>query len=296
MIDKTTAKMDNAFKIVFKKFYDKGTHLIYDYLTGEEKSYSKHLPTIEEIGRNYPNPCGWGTGMEDSALNGGSILEGIVAKYEVTKDVSLKAIADDIFDGLYLLGTVSSQKGFLARSVSPVDCKSHYINSSRDQYTHWIWAYLRFYSSSLSDTTQKAKIKDVLISFAEKAEKDVTLDNDLCLTREDGYPAAACEMFDCWGHEVHRLPMIYMGAWVVSGNIRWKQKYEKLRERALCLAERQKEIFKDKKQYEWCYAFLQMQYSLKLLYEYETDIFYKARYEDLIEYIGELMTYYIESS
>ena len=114
-----------------------------------------------------------------------SFLEGIIARYNVTKEPELLEQAADIYEGLKTCATVSNQRGFLARSVSPIDGKSHYMNSSRDQYTHWIYIGYAFYNHPLCDESQKEKIRKVLVSFAEKAEHDVTGANNYSLLRED---------------------------------------------------------------------------------------------------------------
>lgn len=293
--NKLSEAIQNAWDVSFNKFFYEKTNMFYDYVSGKEESLTKHLPTLKEISENYPNPCGWTTGMEDCVLTGGPVLEAIVTEYELTGNLALKEVADKVYDGLYLCATVSKQRGFLARGVSHIDGKSHYINSSRDQYTHWIYCVLKFYHSALASETQKEQIKDILISFAEKAESDVTLDNDLSLLREDGKIGEVSEMFDVWGHETHRLPMIYMAAWVVSKNKHWLEKYHILRNRATGVAERQFDLMKDKKQYPWCYAFLQMQYSVKLLYDYDEDEAYKKRYKKILDYVASLMPYYVNA-
>ena len=290
-------KIDQAWAFTWDKLYCKETKLIYDYIT--EKGAMGCLPTIEEIEACCPNPCGWATGMEDSVLNGGSFLEGIIARYNVTKEPELLEQAADIYEGLKTCATVSNQRGFLARSVSPVDGKTHYINSSRDQYTHAIYTFLLYWKSNMSTAKQKAEIQDILVSFAEKAERDVIKENDYHLLREDNKPALVCGMYDedhrgvLW-HEVHRLPMFYMAAWVVSGNKHWWDKYVAYRDWALDYAE----TFNDEtiKFFNWCYALLQMQYSLRLLYDYEPEQDYKDRYAKLMQKVASYMHVYTKKT
>lgn len=290
-------KMEQAWNFVFDKLYCKDTKLIYDYITDSGNTGS--LPTPSEIEACCPNPCGWGTGMEDSVLNGGSFLEAIISRYNVTKEEKLLSQATDIYEGLRTCATVSEQRGFLARSVSPVDGKSHYINSSRDQYTHAIYALYLYWKSDMSTQKQKAEIQDILVSFAEKAERDVVKENDYFLLREDNKPALVCQMYDedhrhVLRHEVHRLPMFYMGAYVVSGDKHWWDKYVEYRDGALDFAE----TFDDEciKIYDWCYALLQMQYSVRLLYEGETDASYKERYAKLLRKIASYMPVYTKKT
>ncbi len=290
-------KIEQAWDFVWDKLYCKDTKLIYDYLTAGGNTAC--LPTIEEIEACCPNPCGWATGMEDSVLNGGSFLEAIISRYSVTKEEALLKKATDIYEGLRTCATVSKQRGFLARSVSPIDGKSHYINSSRDQYTHAIYALYLYWKSDMSTAKQKEEIKDILVSFAEKAEHDVVKENDYYLLREDNKPALVCQMRDedhrhVLRHEVHRLPMFYMGAYAVSGEAHWWDKYVECRDWALDFAE----TFDDEciKIYDWCYALLQMQYSVRLLYDCEREESYKARYGALLRKIASYMYVYTQKT
>ena len=281
-----------------ERLYHSETHLYYDYLASEDTDgATKHLPTLEEIKAQAPNPCGWGSGMEDSVLNGSNMLEAILATYNRTKDESLKAIADDIFKGLHTCATVSKQNGYLARSVSPLDGKSHFMNSSRDQYTHWVYIGYVFYNHPLCDEDQKEKIKKVLVSFAEKTERDVTEENGYCLLREDDKPADVCCMYgpSVVMHECMRLPMFYLAAYHVSKDEHWKEMYLKYRDWATLGSEK---ILEDNafRIFEYAYALLQMQYSLKLVYELEEDENYKDRYLKMMQRVAEHVSVYTQKA
>ncbi len=290
-------RMDTAWDIVMTRFYNPDTKLLYDYVSGKNGSNGfAHLPTIEDIKASKPNVAGWTSGMEDSVLNGGSMLEAIIARYEITGEPEMKDLAADIFDGLYTCATISDQKGYLARSVSPIDKKTHYINSSRDQYTHWLYMGVLFYRSSLSNEEQKQKIREVLVSFAEKAERDVVAENDFSLLREDGKPGIFCEMYkNTMGrHEVNRYPMFYMAAYMVTGDGHWLEQYKKYRDWALEIAETTTYDTLDRETY--CYLFLQMQYSLRLLYDGEEEEAYKLRYYKLMQFIAQIAYKHIRSA
>lgn len=283
-------RIDLAWDFVMNTLYNPKTKMIYDLLSGKEGAWGfEHLPTLEEIEANVPNPCGWGTGMEDCNLSGWSMIEAICARYAATGDESLRALSDDLFDGLYLCATVSKKKGFLARGVSPIDGKSHYINSSRDQYTHWAYMGVGFYNSPLCSKAQKRKIEKVLVSFAEAAEREVTEENEYSLLREDNKPSWICEMYGdetvMHPHEYFRLPMIYIGAYAVTKDEHWWDKYAEYREWGLSGSEKitKKEIL----DVPYCYALLQMQYSLRLAYDYEKDERYKTRLYNLMRKIAE---------
>jgi hypothetical protein len=286
-------RIETAWNFIFDKLVHPNTNQIYDYRSSEDADGAfRHLPTSEEMKACIPNPCGWYTGMEDSDINGGIMLDATLERIEITGDRSLIRYIDILYDGLMLNTKVSEQKGFLARAVSPFDRKSHYMNSSRDQYTHWIFGMTHYYDSDLCTDERREEIRNALTSFAEKAEKDVTEENDMSLTREDGKPALVCRMKGekvVW-HETNRLPMFYLAAYHVSGDSHWLDMYKKEREWALDKAEKiefSMDFFKG------VFALMQMQLSLRLLYNYDTDEGYRVRYKNLMKRVAEATEPYI---
>ena len=290
--------IQQGWDFVFNKLFNQKTKLIYEYVTDEsENGAFAHLPTKEEIARHYPNPCGWYTGMEDGDINGGIMLEAVMKRYAVTKEKSMKKYADDLYEGLILNATLSKEKGFLIRSRLPEDGVTHYINSSRDQYTHWIESMTHFYFSELSDELQREEIKGVLVEFAKKAERDVTKENSYCLLDELGAPALVCSMYgemykdDIMWHETCRLPMFYMAAYVVTKDSHWLEKYRSVRDWGLTTAE---DIKIEPRIYEGVFALMQMQISVRYLYDYETECEYKARYGALMKKVASSIDWYLD--
>ncbi|MGM9625259.1 MAG: hypothetical protein ACI3XM_06080, partial [Eubacteriales bacterium] len=225
-----------------------------------------HLPAPELIAAQIPNPCGHGTGMEDSMLSAGTMMDTVIARYAAEGDEAMRGYAADIYRGMELCASVSDKRGYLPRSVSPADGRSHYGNSSRDQYTHWIYGAYRFYYSPLSDEKQRASIRRCLTDMAKMCEAEVTEENDWNILREDGKIGIVCKM---WGelspHEYFRLPMLYLLTWKVTGNAHWKRLYDGMRAHALA------------KTLEFpvlsgrTYVGLQLQYSLRLVYDLDED-------------------------
>lgn len=250
-----------AWETVFNRFYCDDTRLIYDYITDISANNFNHLPTPKEINSCIPNPRGWGTGMEDSALNGGCLLEALVSAYSLCEDEKLRKMAINIAEGLLSL----EQNGFVARSISPEDKRSFYPESSRDQYTHYIYALLVYAKSELCDDEHREKIKESFVRIADKCERDITPENEYHLLRADGEIGIVGKM---WGelnaHEWLRLPMFYLAAYRMSGVIHYKEMYEKYRDEAI---EKSFMPMLTKR----CYCYLQMQYSMRMIYDYETD-------------------------
>ncbi len=289
----TEEKILQAWDFVFERLVHPATNQIYDYRTSEEPDGAwRHLASPDEIAASIPNPCGWFSGMENTDINGGTMLDGALDRYEQTKDAAVLPFIARLYDGLMRNTRVSAQDGFLARGVLPSDGKTHYINSSRDQYTHWIFAMYHYYRSPLCTDAQKKEITDALCAFARKAEHDVTVENEYCLLREDGYPALVCDMLGkgtMW-HEINRLPMFYAAAYATSGDAHWQELYLSMREQTLAYAE---QIQFDRSIFKNVFAFLQMQESLRLLHDCEEDADYRARYLHLMERVAKATEPYL---
>ncbi|MBQ4323684.1 MAG: hypothetical protein IJC19_07075 [Clostridia bacterium] len=258
-----------AWNTAFSRFFCPKTEVFYEFIPEGEPSAWSHIPSVAEIEKNDPNPCGWGTGMEDSTLNGGSALDAVLCAYELTEDSNLKPIADMLFRGLL---RCAMPHGFIARSISPEDGKTHYIESSRDQYTHWVFGALRLYNSPLCDEEQKREIKRVLTEIAMRCERDTDASGECHLRREDGSIGKVGKL---WGdvsvHEWFRLPMFYLAAYHVTKDPHWKELYLKYRNEAFSNS-----LAPIPEHYK-CYAILQMQYSLRAAYDCEEDPIFKEK-------------------
>ena len=250
----------SAWEVVFRRFFCPDTELFYDFVIDDGNAWH-HLPSVEDIKASVPNPCGWGTGMEDSTLNGGTLMDALVSAYALTGDGRIKEYADKVFRGLL---RCVGEDGFIARSISPFDKKSYYIESSRDQYTHWIYGALRFYDSPLCDEGQKAQIRQVLTAVADRCTRDVTQKNEYHLTRADRSIGLVCKMWGGVGaHEILRLPMFYLAAYHVSGEEKYKNEYSKY------IAEAVEGSASHRPESMRCYCSLQMQCSLRVVYDYD---------------------------
>ena len=227
--------IDKIENYIWNNLYCDKTNLFYDFRTSKEKdSHIVNLPLPEYIASQVPNPCGYSTGMEDSSLNGGIMLDSTVAAYEVTGDDKYREQAVKIYSGLRLCAEAHGYPGYIARSVSPIDKKSVYLDSSRDQYTNWVFGAYRYYRSGFATAEHKDSIAKAIVGIAQKHEREVTPENNYCLLRPDGKHGRVLGM---WGsiepHEFLRMPMIYLAAFYVSDDIHWKEMYLKYRQEAL---------------------------------------------------------------
>lgn len=279
--------MEKAWQFIWDNFFCDKTNLIYDYLVRDIDGdiLTDHLPSVDEINRQIPNACGWGTGMEDSVLSAGSMLDAVVARYNATKDKNMKPLADKIFNGM-MRCVVDLEDGFISRSVSPINGKSFYYDTSRDQFTHWVYGGLRLFKSELCDTEQKENIKKVIVAVAKRMERNVTPENGYNLLRYDGEVSIAGKMWGELGaHEYMRLPFFYAAAWYVSGDKHWYNLYIKYRDEAF----KKQSAFNATSYGLRCYPVLQMQYSLRAIYDIDPDPEFRTK---CLEFMTKVADFY----
>lgn len=278
------ANLEQAWNMVWTRFYLPGVQTFGDYLSSYEKGKEQaHLPTAEEVKRLYPNPCGYSTGMEDGAILGGAMLSVLCDRFAVTKDESLREKAANVFAGLKRCVTVHGVKGFVARNVCPEDATSTYINSSRDQVTHFVHGLWQYYHSPLPDEATKLQISTILSDVAERLIATVTPENDYDFLRADGQrcPLGICRMWNVQPHEAARLPMIYAAAWDVTKANRYHLQWRKYAGEAI----KQSANPGDHKP---AYALLQMQCSLEVLHALEPDPELKAQIHQHMLHVRDL--------
>lgn len=260
------------------------TNLFYDFIVPEKRGrFEEYLPSPELIRAQIPNPCGWGTGMEDGDITGGVMLGAAIDAFYASGNETFASYAKKFFKGLRTCASISDSEGFLARNVSPVDGKTHYIDSSRDQYTYWVHAASKYYESELSDEDERAFIRSTLRGFAKRALNNTSESTGCNLQREDGRPGIVVQMWkNICPHEAMRLPMIYLAAWKIGQAESFRDAYLELRDEALKLSEMIR--------FESCcrmFALNQMQLSLKFLYDHDDDPQFKQRCLALIDKLAE---------
>ena len=277
-------RISQAWDMTWSRFYLPQVQTFGDYLSSYEKGKEQaHLPTAEEVKRQYPNPCGYSTGMEDGAILGGAMLSVLCDRFAVTGDGSLREKAASVFAGLKLCATVHGVRGFVARNVCPEDGRSVYINSSRDQVTHFVHGLWQYYRSPLPDEATKQQIRVVLADVAERMIAFVTPENDFDFCRADGQrcPLGICRMWNVQAHEAARLPMIYAAAWDVTRDERYRAQWKRYAVDAI-------EQSANPDEHKPAYALLQMQCSLEVLHELETDAALKTTIHTRMTHVRDL--------
>ncbi|MBR7106191.1 MAG: hypothetical protein IKC88_04305, partial [Opitutales bacterium] len=281
----TRKKIDLDESLMWSRFFLPKTNLVYECLSSfDEKTCQNHLPTADEVKRQFPNPCGYATGMEDCAILGGTVLAGLVDKYNAQQKYfdRTSANARKILDGL---DTLVQPDGFVARGLCPEDKKSFYINSSIDQYTHLVHGMWKFYNSPMSNSADKKKIANALTRISERLIRNVKKENDYCSLRADGKPCALrISRFTFEKpHAAARQAMIYGATWQATGDKKYYDLYRNLIYDAIKVSEEIKIT-------GWTpiWAMLQMQFSLETLRDLEQDQALKKRIIDLMQKVADL--------
>lgn len=279
---------EQAWRRVMETLWNPKTGLIYDYVTLDEsgrESSVAHLPTPQEIALQFPNPNGWLTGMEDCVLRGGPMLLAALERLRAHggTDATARETVEKVFAGLKRCATVSGIPGFVARSLSPVDGKSYFCNSSRDQYTLFCYALWRYCRSGYADEARQDEIRALLkdvACFVKRCLDDPAA--ELSLLRADGKPAYVSQLLGkgVKPHESLRASMMFGAAWSVTGDPLWRDEMRRYAADGIRIAETP---FPGKLA---LFALYQAQVSHRLLWEVETDPTLKAGYERLLERYG----------
>lgn len=253
-------KIDDAWRQLRTRLFCEKTGMVYDSLSSLDPEHRfDHLPYPEEIAGHVPNPAGWGTGMEDSMLNAGSVLEACILRARLEPEHRDEALefARRIIDGMETCATIHGMRGFVARSVSPRDGKSCYINSSRDQFTLFVYGLWRFFCCEFASGDERDRIAGLLADVAAYTERAVRPENENNLLRLDGKPALVSQMLQIEPHEAFRLPMFYLAAWDATGDRHWYELYCRYASHAL-----EETLAMDQRKGWWNLQLVQMQISL----------------------------------
>ena len=214
---------DTTRRILRQHFMHADNQMFYDYWWGEPGF--GHLPTADEVAREFPNAAGWGTGMENCALSAAQVLPGALLRHQLAPDDHSSGEARALFQGLVRLFHAASDPGFLPRGLA-LDGVSHYPNSSADQYTMVLYALYSYANSDVATAAEQQQIRDIWQSVLVRWERDDWEDR-----REDGAPAMFGDMNRVAPDRASRLLAALFGGFIVTGDQHWHRVYrQKLEE------------------------------------------------------------------
>ncbi len=155
-------------------FGAEGTGLCYHHRLNGPQGIEA-LASPEEIAagtvRGREMRWGYGSGVQDAALENGQLLYALCDAYDATGEERLADAAREIWRGVKLIGSVSPYPGFVPRGPHP-DGISYYRNSSRDQHAQYVYALWRWHESPLSTEEDRAFIAQFLDAFAQRMERN----------------------------------------------------------------------------------------------------------------------------
>ncbi len=276
-----------AFDYVESRLFIPATGMLCDFaghfpahFSEDSPSYAA-LPTAEECKKAFPNPAGYATGIEDGTLSGGTMLDAAVTLYEKTGNTRAAAFARKLTHGLLSCAEAAQHPGFIPRGLCPEDGKSHYIDTSRDQYTLFAFGLHRFLGTDLPSADDRRRIARAAEATARRAERNMTAENGYDMLNEVGGKTLVTTL---WGdtlgnHEAVRLPALYLFAYEATGDAHWLSRYRTLREEGLshCLP---------MTDYWALYTLHQMQASLRLCFDVDPDTDFRARILSVMETVA----------
>ncbi len=157
-----------------KSFGHPATGLLYHNRLDSPRGLAA-LSSPEEIARGEvdgkPMPHGYGSGIQDVALENGQLLFALCDAHERTGEKWIADRARALFASLKVLARVSPEPGFVPRGPHP-DGRSYYRDPSRDQVTAYIEALWRYGRSPLATNADKAFIAGTIGKIATRMERD----------------------------------------------------------------------------------------------------------------------------
>jgi len=214
-------KATQVHQRIWQEFVCPETFQIYTYLA--PKAFRPLLPSYADIAANKPNAAGWGTAIENCALDGGVYLGALVDRYAMTARPEHAREARKIYSGLRLIHSVAERRGCIMRGVMP-DRKTHYGESSVDQYTMYVYGLWRFFHSPVATEKEKAEIRMIFKTLLERLEAD-----KFVILTDTGGRTTFGALDRLAPSRAERLLAIVLAGADVTGNPHWHEIYQHLR-------------------------------------------------------------------
>lgn len=169
-----------------------------------------------------PMPYGYGSGIQDVALENGQFLFALCDVFDATQDPEIGSLAERVFRGIRRVATVSPEPGFAPRGPHP-DGKSYYRDSSRDQHAALAEALWRFGRSDLATVDDRRFIAGELDEMARRMEA-----NGWKILVEDGSHVAHVGFSWTQSTPIGAISLLSFLAMVAdaTGSPHWKELYQ----------------------------------------------------------------------
>lgn len=173
-VSELRARVTELCRLYRNAFGSKDTGLVYHHRLDSPRGVAA-LSTPEDIAAGIvngkPMPFGYGSGIQDVALENGQLLFAMCEAHEATGDHFYAATARQLFHALRRLAEISPEPGFVPRGPHP-DGRSYYRDSSRDQHAAYVEALWRFSRSPLAQDDDRKFAADTLQKIAARMERN----------------------------------------------------------------------------------------------------------------------------
>ena len=272
-------KIESLHAMIWSRFFQPTTGLLCTFINPRTKK--PVWPTVDEVLRCIPNTAGWQTPMEDNCLCGGSYLDSMLMRHAANPTPENERCVREIFRGLKNLSTCGRRRGFIARGLLP-DLKTHYPDTSVDQYTFYLYGMWRYFNSLLANADDRAfilkKVSDICLQFEE---------DEFVIQTEAGAVATFGDINAMLYTRVERVLQPFAVGWKITGNAHFADVYAKLK--AENNRQRMKILQNDgppEKGNVSFYALLQTQIALRCLHEIEPDAPDRSIYDNAMTRIA----------
>ncbi|NOX55770.1 MAG: hypothetical protein GXP27_15280 [Planctomycetes bacterium] len=167
------AQVERLCQQYVRSFGSETTHLVYHHRLDGPRGVAALASPGEIAARTVggrPMPYGYGSGIQDVALEGGQFLFALCDAYEATGREEFARMARWLFEGFKRIATVSPEPGFVPRGPHP-DGRSYYPDSSRDQHAAFIEALWRYGRSPLATDEDRRFIAKELNEVGRRLER-----------------------------------------------------------------------------------------------------------------------------
>lgn len=159
-----------GFVAITEGFLYRKIGLCFDYFSPAGSFPRKTIPTAKEARQGLPNATGAGTGIAESARNGGILFDTYLTRLESGfAGANDERVFDRLIGGLIRTATVAPQ-GFLVRGLTP-DGRGFYPVTDIDAHLFWAHSAWRGYHTPVIAYESQQKIRNIVGKWINRLEK-----------------------------------------------------------------------------------------------------------------------------